>query len=391
MADYLKRYVPYLNGSRDIGEPETLYLWDAAKRANLSYRSYGEFIATISQEDVEEVNTRKSKKYPDISPNLTAFAAKKTLEQHFSPTFRNFDQTTPDSFTMDSYRAAIENNSIEPVITRENQDARFRGNSRFGEWQNEFRGFVADLQAGKGDRMPNLSIVRFSNDHTAGLRAGTPTPQFYVAENDYAVGRLVEEVSNSPYWKDTAIFIVEDDAQDGPDHVDAHRSPALVISAYNRRGALVHDFHNTVSLIRTMEIILGIAPMNLLDATAVPIDIFTETSDFAPYKAVLPDVALDNLTPPSKTTAEMRSFMELTDEQDLKHADLANPREMNEIIWFSVRGAGNPMPEIARLPAFDLMKTGIIAEVEENEREEIAEKNVKSQKRSSHFLKGDDE
>lgn len=390
MANYLKRYVPYLNGNRDVGEPETLYLWDAAKRANLSYRSYGEFIATISQEDVKEVNTRKSKKYPDLSPTLTAFAAKKTLEEHFCPTFRNFDQSTPDSFTTDSYRAAKENASIDPAISRDNREARFRGNSRFGEWQKEFRSFVSDLQSGKGDRMPNLSIVRFSNDHTAGLRAGTPTPQFYVAENDYALGRLVEEVSNSPYWKDTAIFVVEDDAQDGPDHVDAHRSPALVISAYNRRGALVHEFHNTVSLIRTMEMVLGIAPMNLLDATSAPINIFTETPDFTPYKAVLPEIALDNLTPPNRTTAEMRAFMDLTAEQNLEHADMVNPREMNEIIWFSVRGPENPMPEIARLPAFDLMKAGMLIETEESEREELAEKPKAKHRRHGSAEDGDE-
>lgn len=377
MANYMKRYIPYLNGARDIGEPETLYLWDAAKRANLSYRSYGEFVATISEEDVREINQRRSKKYPDLSPNLTAFAAKKTLEEHFCPTFRNFDTNTPDSFTVDSYRAVKENALTDPAITRENPDARFRGNSRFGEWQREFRSFVSDLQTGKGDRMPNLSIVRLSNDHTAGLHAGIPTPQFYVAENDYAIGRLVEEVSNSPYWKDTAIFVVEDDAQDGPDHVDAHRSPALVISAYNRHGELVHDFHNTVSLIRTMETVLGIAPMNLLDATAPPIDIFTDAPDFTPYKALLPEVSLDNLVPPNKTTAEMREFMKLTDEQNLEHADMANPRTMNEIIWFSVRGAETAMPEIARLPAFDLMKAGMLIESEEKEREESEEKSAR--------------
>ena len=128
-----------------------------------------------------------------------------------------------------------------------------------------------------------------------------PTPQFYVADNDYALGRLVEAVSHSPYWADTAIFVVEDDAQDGPDHVDAHRSPALVISAYNRPGALVHDYHNTVSLIRTMEILLGLSPMNLLDANATPIDIFQAKPDLRPYDAALPVVAPDNLiTPPAR-------------------------------------------------------------------------------------------
>ncbi len=217
-------------------------------------------------------------------------------------------------------------------------------------------------------------MLRFSNDHTAGLRAGQPTPQFYVADNDYAVGRLVEAVSNSPYWQDTAIFIVEDDAQDGPDHVDAHRSVALVISAYNRKGALVHDFHNTVSLIRTMEILLGISPMNQLDATASPIDIFQSEPDFTPYAAVLPDVALDNLIPSRNMNAAMLRYMKLTDEQDLAHADMANPRELNEIIWFSVRGNTAEMPEIARLPAFDLMTAGIIKEEDEEEREQQREK-----------------
>ncbi|HMJ08323.1 MAG TPA: beta-propeller fold lactonase family protein, partial [Pyrinomonadaceae bacterium] len=264
IANFLKKYVPYLNGGRDIGEPESLYLWDAAQRAGLTYRNYGEFIATVSQADVDEVNARKPKKYPDISLTVTSFPSKKTLEGHFSPTARNFDMSTPDIMTVDSYRASRDTD--EPAITPDNPDPRFRGTSRFGEWQKEFRQYVANLAAGSGEQLPNLSIVRLSNDHTAGLRRNTPTPQFYVAENDYAIGRLVEEVSKSPFWKDTAIFIVEDDAQDGPDHVDAHRSPAIVISAYNRPGALIHDLHNTVSLIRTMELCLGLPPMNFLDA-----------------------------------------------------------------------------------------------------------------------------
>jgi hypothetical protein len=181
---------------------------------------------------------------------------------------------------------------------------------------------------------------------------------------------MVEEVSNSPFWKDTAIFVVEDDAQDGPDHVDAHRSPAFVISAYNRKGALVHDFHNTVSLIRTMEICLGLPPMNFLDANAAPIDIFSGEPDLTTFRASLPDVALDNLFPPKKASAAMRKYMKLTDEQNLEFADMANPRELNEIIWFSVRGEKFPMPEIARLPAFDLLIAGIREEEEDEDADE---------------------
>ncbi|MCY7376621.1 MAG: beta-propeller fold lactonase family protein [Pyrinomonadaceae bacterium] len=369
IADFMKRFIPYLNGSRDVAEPETLYLWDAAKRAGLTYRNYGEFIATVSEADVAEVNTRKSKSYPDISPNKTAFATKKSLEGNFAPLHRNYDMFTPDAMTTDSYRAAKENKTIDAAIKTDHADARFRGTSRLGEWQKEFRSYVADLQSGKGDRLPNLSIVRLSNDHTAGLNEGVPTPQFFVAENDYALGRMVEEVSKSPYWKDTVIFVLEDDAQDGPDHVDAHRSPAFVISAYNRKGALIHDFHNTVSLIRTMEICLGLPPMNFLDANAAPIDIFTNEPDLSPFTASLPDVAFDNLFPPKRTTAAMREYFELTNEQNLERADMANPRELNEIIWFSVRGGKSPMPEIARLPAFDLLTAGIREEDEEEENE----------------------
>lgn len=363
VAAFQKRYVPYLNGARDIGEPESLYLWDAAKRAGLSYRNYGEFVATVSTEDVTEVNTRKGKRYPDTSPNATAFATKKSLEGHFSPTVRNYDQKTPDSMTTDSYRAAVESDSkIDPLIITDNPDERFRGHSRVGEWLKEFRSFVAERQSGR-DTMPNLSILRLSNDHTAGLRRGTPTPQFYVAENDYALGLLVEEVSKSPYWADTAIFVVEDDAQDGPDHVDAHRSPAFVISAYNKPGRLIHEFHNTVSLIRTLELCLGIEPMNFLDANATPMDVFSSDADLRPFEAQLPVVSLDNLFPPDRPSAAMAYYMDLTTRQNLSRPDMADPKTLNEIIWFSVKGE-REMPDIARLPAFELMTAAIKPEME---------------------------
>lgn len=365
VANFMKRYVPYLNGARDIAEPETLYLWDAAKRAGLKYRNYGEFVGTVSVNDVASLNTRKPKRYPDISPTATAFAAKRSLEGSFSPSARNFDMDTPDIMTTDSYKTGISTPGVDPVIHDRNPDVRFCGNSRFASWSEEFEKGVAELKAGKGDTLPNLSIVRLSNDHTSGLRRNIPTPQFYVAENDYALGRLVEAVSKSPYWQDTAIFVVEDDAQDGPDHVDAHRSPGFVISAYNRPGALVHEFHNTVSLIRTLELCLGMPPMNFLDANATPIDIFTGKADLRPFEAQMPVVALDNLYPPDRPSARMAYYMRLTDRQDLSHPDMANPRELNEIIWFSVKGDA-AMPGIARLPAFELMTAGIKPDSDED-------------------------
>jgi YVTN family beta-propeller protein len=373
VANYLRRFVPYLHGSRDIAEPETLYLWDAAARAGLTYRNYGEFVSTLSEADVKAIRENRAKSYPDLTRNVSAFPTKKSLEGHHSETYRNFDLDTPDSMTIDSYRLAKESTgAVSPFIKNSQPEERFRGTSRIDAWLQEFQAMSAERTAGTTDRLPNLSVVRLPNNHTEGLTARRPTPQFFVADNDYALGLLVEAVSNSPYWKDTAIFTVEDDAQDGPDHVDAHRSVALVISAYNRPGALIHEFHNTVSLIRTIEMLLGIPPMNQLDATAVPIDIFRSEADLRPYKSLLPEVALDNLTNPPPRDAATAYWIRQTAEQDLTHADMADPSVLNQIIWFSVRPE-KPMPATSQLPAFDAMKLGVIAE----EEEKIAERGKK--------------
>ena len=366
VVEYMQRFIPYLNGSRDVAEPETLYLWDAAARAGLTYRNYGEFIGTLSEADVAAIRDNRAKSYPDISPTVSAFPTKKSLEGHFSTTCRNFDMETPDAMTTDSYRAAKAAGRTNALITVQG-DPGFRGASRFGAWLDEFRGFVAEREAGQ-DTFPNLSILRLPNNHTDGLSAGSPSPQFFVADNDYALGLLVETVSKSPYWKDTAIVVVEDDAQDGPDHVDSHRSVALVISAYNRPGQLIHEFHNTVSLIRTIELLLGIPPMNQLDGTAVPVNIFRQEADLRPYEAQLPNIALDNLITPRPRDAATAYWIKRTAEQNMSHADMADPMTLNQIIWYSVRG-NQTMPAIARLPAFDVMRQGLA-----EEREEVAEK-----------------
>ncbi|HEY6805676.1 MAG TPA: hypothetical protein VI306_19005 [Pyrinomonadaceae bacterium] len=379
VANYMRRFIPYLHGSRDVAEPATLYLWDAAARAGLTYRNYGEFIATVSEADVKAIKDNRSKSYPDLTKNASAFPTKKSLEGHFSPDYRNFDLGTPDSMTIDSYRAAKESGGkTSAVVTSAHPEERFRGNSRIGVWLDEFRTMASERAAGTSDRLPNLSIVRLSNNHTEGLAARRPTPQFYVADNDYAIGLLVEAVSHSDYWKDTAIVTVEDDAQDGPDHVDAHRSVAMVISAYNRPGLLIHEFHNTVSLIRTMEMLLGIPAMNQLDATATPMNIFRSEPDLRPYQAILPDVSLDNLTNPPARDAATAHWIRETEDQDLTHADMADPWVLNQIIWFSVR-PDRPMPGVARLPAFDAMRLGVV----EEEEEKVAVKETKKKKRDS--------
>ena len=372
LAAFLRRYVPYLNGWRDIAEPDTLYLWDAAARAGLSYRTYGEFVGTVSADDVTALNRGKPKAYPDVSPTVVAVAAKQALEAHHHPRFRAFDMWTPDAITPASYEAARRSSvRTDPLITANHEDPRFRGTSRMGLWLEEFRQYVADLEAGRGDRLPALSILHLPNDHTVGITPGLPTPQFHMADNDYALGRLVEAVSHSPYWKNTAILVVEDDAQDGPDHVDAHRSVALVISAYNRQGALVHEMHNTVSLIRTMELLLGLPPMNQLDAAAVPMTIFQRAPNLEPYVARLPEVAADNLLSPEPKTAGERHWTRETAKLALTTPDAANPRVLNEAIWFSVRRDARSMPPPQRFAAFDVMRATIDEERAEAARQPL--------------------
>jgi len=380
LADFMRRFIPYLHDSRDVAEPQTLYLWDAAARAGLTYRNYGEFVATISEADVKAVKENRSKPYPDLSLTVSAIPTKKSLEGRFSELYRNFDMDTPDSMTVDSYKAARESDgATNPVITADHSDPRFRGYSRMDIWLKEFRASVAERAGGGLDRFPNLSIVRLPNDHTEGILARKPTPQFFVADNDYALGLMVEAVSSSVYWKDTAIVVVEDDAQDGPDHVDAHRSIGLIISAYNRPGLLVHEFHNTVSFIRTIELLLGLPPMNQLDATAAPANIFRNEADLRPYKAILPNVALDNLLSAQTRDTATLYWMKRTEEQDLAHADMADPEMLNRIIWFSVKGHV-PMPEIARLPAFDVMRLGLL-----EDREEIAEREERKESKGKKY------
>src|SRR5581483_10979607 len=207
VADFMRKYIPYLNGGTDAAEPSTLYLWDAAAKTGLTYKNYGEYIATLSAGEIEGINKNKNRTYPDLTPTVSAIPTKKSLEGHYSQTYRNFDLNTPDSMTTESYKIAKESGGkIDPLISKNSPTESFHGTSRIGDWLGEFHGFVNDFQTGR-DNMPNLSILRISNDHTSGMSQGMATPQFYVADNDYAVGRLVEAVSNSPYWKDTAIFV----------------------------------------------------------------------------------------------------------------------------------------------------------------------------------------
>jgi DNA-binding beta-propeller fold protein YncE len=244
---------------------------DLAARRDLSYRSYGSS-SPPCRRPTSMPSTGARRKAIGLSATSGAIPTKKTLEGHHSLTVERSTRT-PDALTAESH-AAKERRQVRSVRGRIIRRAvRLLAARRLARRVPGLR----ERSTWPPDRLPQLSIMKLPCNHTSGLSRGLPTPQFMVAENDYAVGRLIEALSTSPYWKDTAVLILEDDAQDGPDHVDAHRSPALVVSAYNRPGTLVHDFHNTVSLIRTMELLLGLPPMNLLDAAAAPIDVFRDT------------------------------------------------------------------------------------------------------------------
>jgi len=281
---------PNRNAYGNVTAPAQGYIWDHATRAGVSVRSYGEF--AVAQK--EAVDDRPGPgPYRGSVPGLLGRVA---------PEYPPYNLTIPDARRVDA-------------------------------WLAEFRRFEAE------GNLPALSIIRLGNDHTAGTSPGFPTPTAMIAENDAALGRIVEAISKSRYWKESAVFVLEDDAQDGPDHVDAHRSVALVASPYARRGTVDSTLYTTSAMLRTIELILGIPPMSQYDAAARPMyAAFGAAADLRPFEAKPPRVSLDEKNDPEAWGAAASAAM------DLDEADRAPDRELNEIVWRSVRGPGSPMP-----------------------------------------------
>jgi DNA-binding beta-propeller fold protein YncE len=204
--------------------------------------------------------------------------------------------------------------------------------------------------------MPNLLVVWLPNDHTSGTKFGSPTPEAQVADNDLAFGEIVEAVSHSRFWKDTCIFAIEDDPQDGWDHVSGYRTTAYVASPYTKRHAVVHTQYNQTSLLRTIELILGLPPMNQLDATATPMfDSFTNTPDFTPFKVVTNEVALDEMNPHPKNikNARLRRDALLSAKLPLDREDQCPEDLFNHILWRAVKGPQTLYPAWAVKPERD--------------------------------------
>lgn len=276
----------------DVAEPANGYLWDLAQRKGITFRNYGEFVIGEGMD---------ADRLPAGYTGLKPF-----LKLHTNTRFPAYDLSITDQ-----RRADI--------------------------WLEDLQQFV---QRGE---MPRLQIVRLPNDHTSGLRAGAPTPRAMMADNDLALGRIIAALSRTPFWQHTAVFVLEDDAQNGPDHVDSHRSPLLVISPWAQAG-LYHRFANTTDVLRTIEEILGLDALSQFDFYGRPLrEIWRSTPDLRPYTALVPSVPLTERNPEQGPGA--RASAEL----DLHVEDVADEDAFNRILWLAAKGPGVPYPGAVRM------------------------------------------
>jgi hypothetical protein len=271
------------------------YLWDLAQRKGISFRNYGEFVVKDANQDQSAAPTYRG--------------SKPFLKTNSHPTYPGFDLSIPDQRRADIWIADLQN----------------------------------DVQRGS---MPALEVIHLPNDHTEGAKPGTPTPRAYMADNDLALGRMVEALSRTPFWATTAMFVLEDDAQNGPDHVDSHRSPLLVISPY-AKGGVVHRFANTTDVLVTMEEILGLGQLSQFDYYGRPLrDIWSPTPDARPYSALTPSVPLTEKNVASGPAARESERL------DFSFADRADDDAFNQVLWKAIKGDA-PYPGARRMASLE--------------------------------------
>ncbi len=264
-------------GNRDIAENK-VFLWDYCKKYGIPYRSYGEFISDAK------------------TPNIPA------LEDHFCKNYVGWDMSIRDTV-------------------------------RFRWWKEDFEKLFAE------GNVPQFNSIRFGNDHTEGLRLGRPTPKAHVADNDLAVGMFVDYLSHSPIWNESLIIILEDDAQNGPDHVDAHRTTAYIAGGFVKHGFVDHTMYSTSSALRTIELILGLPPMSQYDAAAEPMwRCFNKTAGHPPFNALPNKVNLDQKN--TKETAMSR----LSETFNFKQEDRIPDDQFNKVIWAAIKGMDSECP-----------------------------------------------
>ncbi len=264
-------------GNREIANNKGGFIWEHAKRAGVSYRTYGEFA-------------------DDYKPNIPV------LKNHFCPYYTSWDQTVRDT-------------------------------TRVGQWKRDFDSLVAV------NALPGISTLRIINDHTEGLSLGRPTPKAHCADNDLAVGMFVDYLSKSPVWKESVVFVLEDDAQDGPDHVDAHRSPVYVAGGFVKRHFVDHTMYSTTSVLRTIELILGIAPMSQYDAAATPMwRCFSAKPDLTVFNAKSLQYDINERNKASNAWQRKSETFDFTKE------DKINDQEFTEVVWKAVKGENATVP-----------------------------------------------
>lgn len=318
-TDYLQKTVPSNYSSRgrtydwegtnrgrlpddddDVAEPANGYLWNLAQRAGVSFRNFGEFVIPADVDRDEQMPTG----YRGNKPFLRA---------HTNQDFPGYDLKIRDQRRADVWLA------------------------EFAQW----------VQRGS---MPRLQIVRLPNDHTSGGRAGAPTPRAHMADNDLALGRMIEALSTSPFWKNTVVFVLEDDAQNGPDHVDSHRSPFFAISPWAADGVF-HRFANTTDVLATIEEILGLGTLSQFDHFGQPLrEIWRTTPDLRPYVALTPAVNLDEVNPPATRNARESARL------DLRFEDIADEELFNHILWRMMKGEAVPYPGTRRISLLELTR-----------------------------------
>ena len=286
-TDYLEKHWPTsygdrggnydAEGTREIANNKNGFIWDHCKRNGVSYRTYGEFA-------------------DDYKANIPV------LEHHFCPYYTSWDQ-------------------------------RVRDTTRFYQWRREFDSLLA------ANAVPQFNSLRFINDHTEGLAHDRPTPFSHVADNDWAVGLFIEHLSKSKIWKESAVFIVEDDAQNGPDHVDAHRTTAYVAGGFVKRGYVDHTMYSTSSILRTLELILGMPPMTQYDAAAEPMwRCFSSTLNLTPFTSVPAQIDI------TQRNMAMNEWQRRSEKFNFTKEDAVPDMEFNLVLWHGIKGDDVPLP-----------------------------------------------
>ena len=295
-TDYMEKNWPTSYGNRGkgaIGETglNKLYIWDLANRFNISYRTYGEF-----------VNADNTARIP-------------VLKNHFARSYPTGDLKDTDT-------------------------------TRYRMWEQDFDSLM-NINA-----LPQLMTFRMLSDHTEGTAAGRPTPFAHVADNDLAIGKMVEHISKSPIWKNTVVFIVEDDAQNGPDHVDAHRTTAYLAGGFVKRNYVDHTMYSSSSMLRTIELILGLPPMTQYDAAATPMwRCFSKTPDITVFNSFPSNINLKDVNPGGTKLAAMAKGL------NFSGVDLVPDQVMNNMLWNSIKGEKVRVPVPVRAAFVKTTKT----------------------------------